>query len=118
MKKLLDSMGKNSTAFQAMSVYCFPDGSANKDSASNSAVTGDMGLLPGSVGKIPWRRTWQATSVFLPGKAHGWRSLAGYSPWGHKEPDMTEAPEHACTLCVYWVLLAEFCSLKVHLLKS
>ena len=25
------------------------------------------------------------TSVFLPGKSHGWRSLAGYSPWGHKE---------------------------------
>ena len=28
--------------------------------------------------------------VFLPGKSHGQRSLAGYSPWGHKESDMTE----------------------------
>ena len=42
------------------------------------------------VGKIPWRREWQSTSVFLPGKFHGQRSLAGYSPWGHEESDMTE----------------------------
>ena len=42
------------------------------------------------VGKIPWRRKWQPTPVFLPGKSHGWRSLAGYSPWGRKELDMTE----------------------------
>ena len=43
------------------------------------------------VGKIPWRRTWQPTSVFLPGEAHGQRSLVGYSPQGHKELDTTEA---------------------------
>ena len=36
------------------------------------------------VGKIPWRRKWQPTPVFLPGKSHGQRSLAGSSPWGHK----------------------------------
>ena len=42
------------------------------------------------VGKIPWRREWQPTPVFLPGESHGLRSLAGYSPWGHKELDMTE----------------------------
>ena len=40
--------------------------------------------------KIPWRRAWQPTPVFLPGEFHGQRSLAGYSPWGHKESDMTE----------------------------
>ena len=34
------------------------------------------------VGKIPWRRKWQPTPAFLPGKFHGQRSLAGYSPWG------------------------------------
>ena len=34
------------------------------------------------VRKIPWRREWQPTSVFLPGKSRGQRSLAGYSPWG------------------------------------
>ena len=33
---------------------------------------------------------WQPTPAFLPGKSHGWRSLVGYSPWGHKESDTTE----------------------------
>ena len=42
------------------------------------------------VGKIPWRRVWQPTPVFLPRESHGQRSLVGYSPWGHKESDMTE----------------------------
>ena len=42
------------------------------------------------VGKICWRRLWQPTPVFLPGESYGQRSLAGYSPWGHKESDMTE----------------------------
>ena len=36
------------------------------------------------VRKIPWRRKWQPTPVFLPGESQGQRSLAGYSPWGHK----------------------------------
>ena len=34
--------------------------------------------------KIPWRSTWQSTPVFLSGESHEQRSLAGYSPWGHK----------------------------------
>ena len=42
------------------------------------------------VRKIPWNRIWHPTPVFLPGKFHGQRSLVGYSPWGHKESDMTE----------------------------
>ena len=42
------------------------------------------------VGKIPWRRKWQPTLVFLPGESHGQRSLVDYSPWGRKELDMTE----------------------------
>ena len=41
------------------------------------------------VGKISWRRKWQPTPVFLPGKSHGWRSLVGYSPWDLKESDTT-----------------------------
>ena len=36
------------------------------------------------VGKIPWRRKWQPTPVFLPGKSHGQRNMAGYRPWGPK----------------------------------
>ena len=42
------------------------------------------------VGKIPWRRKWQPTAVFLPGEYYGQRSLVCYSPWGHKESDMTK----------------------------
>ena len=42
------------------------------------------------MGKIPWRRAWQPTVVFLPGELHGQRSLVGHSPWGCKESDMTE----------------------------
>ena len=36
------------------------------------------------IGKIPWRREWQPTPVFLLGKSHGQRSLVGYNPWGRK----------------------------------
>ena len=39
------------------------------------------------VGKIPRRREWQPAPVFLPGESHGQWSLAGYSPWGHKQLD-------------------------------
>ena len=42
------------------------------------------------VGKIPWKRKWQPTSVFLPGKSHGRRSLVGYTSGGCKELDTTE----------------------------
>ena len=42
------------------------------------------------VGKTAWRRAWQPTPVFLPGESQGQRSVAGYSPWGCKESDMTE----------------------------
>ena len=51
------------------------------------------------VGKILWRRARQPTPVFLPGESHGQRSLVGYSPWGHKESDMTEviSMHTACT---------------------
>ena len=51
----------------------------------------------------PWRRKWQPTPVFLPEKSHGQRSLADYSPWGHKELDRTEwlssrSPLYSCLL--------------------
>ena len=40
--------------------------------------------------EIPWRRKRKPTPVFLPGQSQGQRSLAGYSPWDHKESDMTK----------------------------
>ena len=42
------------------------------------------------VGRIPGRRAWQPTPIFLPGDSHGQKSLAGYSPWGRKESDTTK----------------------------
>ena len=42
------------------------------------------------LGKIPWRREWLPTLVFLPGEFHGQRSPVGYHSRGHKELDMTE----------------------------
>ena len=44
------------------------------------------------VRKIPWRRKWEPTLVFLSRESHGQRNLEGYSPWGHKESDTTEVP--------------------------
>ena len=44
----------------------------------------------GWIRKIPWRKEWQPTPVFLSGEFHGQRSLVGYSPWGCKELDITE----------------------------
>ena len=38
----------------------------------------------------PWRRKWQPTPVFLPGKSHGQRSLAGYHPWGWERDEHAE----------------------------
>ena len=42
--------------------------------------------------KIPWRRKWQPTPVFLSGESHGQRSLVGYSLWGGEESDITKRP--------------------------
>jgi len=60
-----------------------------------------QGLNPW-VRKIPWRRAWQLSPVFLPGEPYGQRSLMGYSPQGHKESDMTE---HTCTWLLYNAVL-------------
>ena len=76
----------------------FPRGSYSKESACNA---GDPGLIPGS-GKIPRRREWQPTPVFLPGKSHGRRNLVGYSPWGHKESDTTERLTFTLPLISWW----------------
>ena len=54
------------------------------------AKAGDTKRHGSLVRKIPWRRKWQPTPVFLLGKYHGQRSLEGYSPWGCKESDTTK----------------------------
>ena len=58
-----------------------------KNLPANAEDIRDASLIPG---KIPWRRKWRLTPVLLPGESHGWRSLVGYSPQGHKESDTTK----------------------------
>ena len=59
--------------------------------------------------KILWRREWQPTPIFLPGKSHGQRRLVGYSSWGHKELDMTEQLScNAHTLILFMFLRSCF----------
>ena len=65
-----------------------------KESTGKAGDAGNYGF-DSWVGKIPWRRAWQPTPVVLPGEPHGQRGLEGYSPWGHKESDTTEATFHA-----------------------
>ena len=64
----------------------FPGGSAVQNPPTNAR---DTGSILGS-GRSLWKRKWQPSPVFLHGKSHGWRSLAGYSPWGGKESDRTQ----------------------------
>ena len=69
-----------------MNIYTgFPGGSDGKESARNA---GDLGFIP-ELGRSPGGGNATHSSI-LPGELHGQRSLAGYSPWGRKESDMTE----------------------------
>ena len=61
----------------------FPGGSVVKNLPASAGDARDLGLIPGS-GRSLGERKWQPTPIFLSGKSHRQRSLAGYSPWGHK----------------------------------
>ena len=74
----------------------FPDSSSGKEPVCQCRGHKRCGFNPW-VRKIPLRRVWQPTPVFLPGESHGQRSLVVYSPWDHKEPDTTEASQHTHT---------------------
>ena len=67
----------------------FPRWCSSKESACHCRRHRRRGFNP-KVNKIPRRRKWQPTPVFLPVESSGQWSLVGYSPWGHKESDMTE----------------------------
>ena len=67
-----------------------------KESVCSAGATGKHKFNP-QVRKIPWRRAWQPTPVFLPRKSHGKRILVDYSPLGCKESDTAEATEHTHT---------------------
>ena len=65
------------------------------------------------VASSPWRRKWQPTPVFLPGKSHGQRSQAGYSPWGRKESDPAEhIPANQEWVEIYNTILVNDASIK------
>ena len=67
----------------------FPGGSSGKEPACQRRRSQRCGFNP-CVRKIPRRRPWQPTPVFLPEEFHGQRSLVGYRPWGRKGWDTTE----------------------------
>ena len=60
----------------------------------------DGGSIPG-LGRISWKREWQPAPVLLLRESQGQRSLVGYSPWGHKESDMTEVTWHSTAQHMY-----------------
>ena len=72
----------------------------------------DEGLIPG-LGRFPGGGHRQPTAVFLSGESHGQRSLAGYSPMGSKELDMTEQHFHFHTIysrfCLAYIPWNHFC---------
>ena len=107
-------------------LWSFPSGSAGKEPNCQCRKYKrhefyPLGIFIPLVGKIPWKRKWQPTPVFLPGKSHEQRSLAGYSPWGHKESDTTEQPNNKEMLCgplahgmlLFAALIGHFLSLQV-----
>ena len=67
----------------------FPDSARSKEPTCQCRRRQRLWFDPW-VRKIPWRRAWKPTPVFLPEEFYGQRSLVGYSPWGHKELDATE----------------------------
>ena len=86
---------------KANGCWGFPGGAVVNNLPANAGDAGDSSLIPQCrkcrrlefdpwVVNIPCRMKWLPTPVFLPGKCHGQRSLAGYSQWGQKESDLTE----------------------------
>ena len=87
----------NAHLLRVQGAEIFPDCSAVKEICLQCRRHRRCGLDPW-VRKIPWRRKWQPTPVFSPGKSQGRRSLVDYSPWGRKESDMTEHTTAFCWL--------------------
>ena len=83
---------KPSTSFchKMYLIWGFPGGTSGKEPICQYRTQKRRGFDPW-VRKIPWRRAQQPTPVFLPRAFHELGSLAGYSPWGGKESDTTEA---------------------------
>ena len=85
----LHRVGHDWSDFAAAAASWVPGGTSGKEPACQCRRRKRRGFSPW-VRKIPWRRKWQPTPVSLPGESHGQRRVAGNSPWGRKESDMTE----------------------------
>ena len=79
----------------------------SSDSKVSTYSAGDLGSIPGS-GRSPGEGNGKPFSRKWPGESHGWSSLVDYSPWGHKESDMTEQPHF------HFPLLVIFCISKMY----
>ena len=91
---------------QLHSCLGFPGGSVVKNLPANAGDARDAVSIPGLGRSL---RKWQPTPVFLPGKFHGQKSLAGYSPRGHKESDTTEYTPQLSTVILHnWALSSGF----------
>ena len=73
-----------SAAIRGLPLWC-----SGKESACQCGRDNRCGFNP-CLGKISWCRKWQTAPVFLPGKSHGQRNVAGYSPWGPKSGTTTK----------------------------
>ena len=80
--KQLTLLGNRTLGTALMALRLLPG-----DTPAKGGNAGDVGLLSQ---EDPLEEEWQPIPVFLPGKSHGQRSLAGCGPWGHKELDLTE----------------------------
>ena len=83
----------------------FPGGAIDKEPACQCKRL-KRHMFDPWVGKIPWRRAWQPTLVFLPGEFHRQRSLVGYSPLGCKELDTTEVAHKYSIVHIYHIFFS------------
>ena len=84
--------GSHANCLTTVGTGSFPGGSVVRNLPQYRGCR-TCGSIAG-LGRSPWRKAWQPTPVFLPGKSCGQRSLVGFSLWGCKESDVTEATEH------------------------
>ena len=96
-RHLMEGLGECHNLLVAEQTAGFPGGTSGEEPSCQCRRHKRLGFDPW-VRKIPWRRVWQPTPGFLPEEfqSHGQGSLVGYSLWGCKESDMTEATLH-CT---------------------
>ena len=85
-------------------VWGSPSGTGGKEPVCQCQRRKRCGRDPW-VQKIPWRKAWRPTLVFLPGESHGQRSLAVYISWGHRESDRTERQHNTPMAFAYCVFM-------------